>query len=78
MLFRSNFNKPFLVFGNQERGMSRFISLLSEFGLDNRLIDSYDEVKNRMVKKDINWQNVNDILGKKQVESISFLNNILK
>lgn len=75
--FSINFNKPFLVFGNQERGMSRFVSLLSEFGLDNRLIDSYDEVKSRMIKN-INWQSVNAILKKDRTESVAFLNKILR
>lgn len=33
------FNKPFLVIGNAERGMSRFTSLLNMFGLERRLIE---------------------------------------
>lgn len=75
--FSINFNKPFLVYGNKERGMSRFVSLLSEFGLNNQLIDSYDEAKNRMVKN-IDWQYINTLLDKNRKESVAFLNNALK
>lgn len=75
--FSINFNKPFLVYGNKERGMSRFVSLLSEFGLNNQLIDNYDEAKNRMVKN-IDWQYINTLLDKNRKESVAFLNNALK
>lgn len=74
--FSINFNKPFLVYGNKERGMSRFVSLLSEFDLDNQLIDSYDEAIGR-ITKDINWQKVNAILEKNRIESVAFLNKTL-
>lgn len=42
-VFSILFNKPFVVVGNKERGMARFISLLKMFGLENRLICSVDE-----------------------------------
>lgn len=37
-VFAILFEKQFVVIGNKKRGMSRFISLLSQFGLENRLI----------------------------------------
>lgn len=37
------FNKPFVVIGNKERGMARFESLLSMFGLEDRLISSVED-----------------------------------
>ncbi len=37
-VFAILFEKQFVVIGNKKRGMSRFISLLSLFGLENRLI----------------------------------------
>lgn len=43
-IFSIIFHKPFLVYGNQERGMARFKSLLSVFGLEDRLICSLDEL----------------------------------
>ena len=74
--FSINFNKPFLVYGNKERGMSRFVSLLSEFDLDDQLIDCYYETKNKKVKE-IDWLAVNAILEKKRAEAARFLNNVL-
>lgn len=32
------FGKQFLVYGNEKRGLSRFQSLLAEFGLENRIV----------------------------------------
>ena len=37
-VFSILFNKPFIVIGNAERGLSRFVSLLKSFGMENRLI----------------------------------------
>lgn len=39
-VFSIIFNKPFLVFGNSIRGMSRFESLLKMTGLEDRLVNS--------------------------------------
>lgn len=38
-VFSILFGKPFLVIGNQNRGMARFYSLLEMFGLEDRLVD---------------------------------------
>lgn len=45
-VFSILFNKPFVVYGNNERGLSRFTSLLEMFGLGNRLITNYSEFYN--------------------------------
>ena len=37
-VFSILFNKPFIAIGNEDRGTSRFTSLLSMFGLKDRLI----------------------------------------
>lgn len=37
-VFSIIFNKPFIVIGNEKRGISRFKSLLGTFGLENHLI----------------------------------------
>lgn len=42
-VFSILFNKPFIVYGNRERGISRIVSLLRMFGLENRLILSSSE-----------------------------------
>lgn len=43
-IFAIIFHKPFIVYGNQERGMARFKSLLSIFGQEDRLIYSSNEL----------------------------------
>ena len=52
MVFSIVFKKPFCVFGNKQRGLSRFSSLLSVFHLENRLIDI----------DDISLVNINNLL----------------
>ena len=50
------FNKPFVVLGNKNRGMSRFTSLLKLFGLEDRLVESMDEIEKL---GEIDWTQVN-------------------
>lgn len=42
-VFAILFNKPFAVILNEDRGLSRFYSLLSMFGLEDRIIDENSE-----------------------------------
>lgn len=42
-VFAILFNKPFAVILNEDRGLSRFYSLLSMFGLEDRIIDEKSE-----------------------------------
>lgn len=42
-VFSIIFSKPFVVIGNQDRGMTRFESLLKMFGLENCLISSHQD-----------------------------------
>ena len=75
-VFSILFNKPFIAIGNVRRGMSRFKSLLSMFGLEKRLITSsscdIEEIE------DINWSKVNAILNDKAYASIKLLAANLK
>ena len=67
------FNKPFIAIGNTKRGLSRFLSLLSIFGLENRLITSkyYDNAN----EVEIDWNSVNDRLKNRILFSKEFLKN---
>lgn len=69
------FNKPFVVYGNKTRGYARFQSLLSMFGLEDRLIYNLSDYKK--LPKSIDWDNVNSILKNKKKESFTFLQNVL-
>lgn len=77
MVFSILFNKPFWVFGNAERGMSRFSSLLKILGLEDRLLD-VRELDNVEYARPIDWGRVNAILNQKRIESRNLLINSLK
>ena len=76
-VFSIIFNKPFWVIGNEERGMSRFHSLLSLFGLEDRLVTE-SQLNSLDFKKQINWDEVNNILSNKRKESINILKHSLE
>lgn len=75
-VFSMIFNKPFVVVGNKTRGLARFDSLLSMFGQDFRLIESYEEY---LSKKEIllTRPNVQNIIDNKKTESLQFLKEAL-
>lgn len=67
-VFSILFNKPFIVYGNKNRGMSRFVSLLTMFGLEDTLVTSSSSLS----YIDFDWQKVNFILSQKRKEAHSF------
>lgn len=76
-VFSIIFNKPFIVYGNKERGMARFESLLTLFELEDRLVSSPSEV-NKVLKAPIDWERVNSIHKQMKEKSLSFLTKNLK
>lgn len=73
-VFSILFNKPFVSLLNSERGASRFYSLLSEFGLEDRLVNYYDEDKiNFLLRQRINYQQINEKLMQLKHNSKDFL-----
>jgi hypothetical protein len=76
-VFSIIFNKPFWVVGNADRGMARFNSLLSLFGLENRLITAAS-ARNTDFNTPINWIAVNQKRKELQAESFEFLKSALK
>lgn len=74
-VFSIIFNKPFISIGNAQRGMARFLSLLSLFSLENRIVNGYCKEKiDKIITTPINWDQVNYI--KKQL--ITFSKDYLK
>lgn len=71
------FNKPFWVIGNVARGMARFHSLLSIFGLESRLLD-VNNLANVDWQTPIDWDKVNAIKHDWQEKSKEFLKGITK
>lgn len=63
MVFSIIFNKPFIVFGNKERGLTRFTSLLKLLDLEERLIDANDATDiEPLLNKPIDYTYVNQKL----------------
>ena len=76
-VFSIIFNKPFLAIGNTKRGITRFISLLKMFGLEDRLIQPGNNDITKKINTKINYSTINVILEKRKIEALSFLQNAL-
>ncbi len=70
-VFSIIFNKPFIVIGNEKRGMSRFNSLLKMFSLEERMISNLSQIE--ICRKSIEWTRVNAVRKQLQKESKDFL-----
>lgn len=74
-VFSILFHIPFVVIANEERGMSRFYSLLSMFGLEDRMIkdiSSFDFEKMRC----IDFEKIDACLNNKRKISLDFIKEI--
>lgn len=75
-VFSIIFNKPFIVYGNKSRGYSRFVSLLNDFNLNERLVTNEKEAI--QLSDEIDWNNINKKWEHLKTLSLSFLEkNIL-
>ena len=70
-------NKPFIVCMNAERGLSRFVSLLSIFKLNHRIVKSKEDVR-VLLNENIDWERINCILAEERVKSTAFLKENLQ
>lgn len=76
MVFSIIFNKPFIVILNIERGASRFISLLSMFHLENRVVAVGEELRAELLMP-IDYESVNKILDSLKEASLDYLKQYL-
>lgn len=76
MVFSIIFNKPFVAILNSERGASRFISLLSIFHLENRLISTSKELLEEHFMP-IDYTLINEILIDWKKQSIDYIKRYL-
>lgn len=74
-VFSILFHKQFTVIANKERGITRFTSLLSMFGLEDRLIFSPNEYKQL---PDIDYDKVDIRLEQRRSEALDFISKALK
>ena len=72
-VFAILFNIPFIAIGNQKRGVTRFVSLLRQFNLTNRLIDPSTELSDELIHEPIDWPQVNQQLSILKEFPIDFL-----
>ncbi len=75
-VFSILFNKPFIVYGNPNRGLARFDSLLRLFGLESRYLDINKGISINTLGE-IDWVEVNKRLDGLRNESLSFLKEAL-
>src|SRR5690606_923575 len=77
-VFSILYNVPFIAIGNASRGLARFESILSLFGLENRLLVdcSKDNIKN-VLDRVIAWDKVNEVLVRERTKSHAFLDKYL-
>ena len=72
-------HKRFIAVGNSRRGMARMSSLLSMFGLDQRLVHGIDpDDDGEFFLSEPDWSTVDDILCGYRSSSIEFLEEALK
>lgn len=74
-VFSIIFNRPFWVIVNSKRGADRFISLLSTFDLQNRIITNTDNID---WKEPIDWRKVNKKREEIKSMSLGLLRSALK
>lgn len=72
-VFSILFNKPFITICNPERGIARQRELLSKFEVNDRLVYNLEKNDIQLLKKTINWANVNRIIHRERESSINFL-----
>lgn len=67
-------NRPFLAIGNESRGWARFVSVLEEFDLMNRLVSLESDLSvNELLQSDIDWLQVNRTLDDNRARGMNFL-----
>lgn len=77
-VFSINYQTPFLTILNNERGKSRFTSLLDKFGLADRAIATSDiQQTDSIIRRKIDWNRIGEILDRERVKSLKFLTDNL-
>jgi hypothetical protein len=71
------FNIPFIVIGNNSRGLTRFSSLLKIFGLENRMISKVSELSDKSLYTQLNFEKLNKIRDENKKISYNILEKAL-
>jgi len=70
-VFAILFHKPFIVFGNEDRGLSRFKTLLNLFNLEDRMVFDSSQI-NELYKRQIDWDMIDLVVQKERAKSHNF------
>ena len=70
-VFAILFHKPFIAYGNKDRGISRFNTLLRLFELEHRMIQSGEGVEYLLQDK-IEWEKIDVILNEERKKASNF------
>lgn len=78
-VFSIIFGKPFIAIANKDRGLDRFVSLLGELNLQDRLVFDLDdfEAKKDLLISALDYKLVNNNLNNLRKASIKFLTDAL-
>lgn len=76
-VFSIIFNKPFVAIVNEDRGASRFVSLLQLFGLEDRLVYTEEDLTDELIEKPIDFGQVNEVRKLKKEESFAYFEKYL-
>ena len=76
-VFSIIFNKPFLAIGNEKRGMSRFVSLLKIFDLEERLVFNNNPDIRKIIRTNIDFEKINNIIEREKKQATQFLQDSL-
>ena len=72
-IFAIIFHKPFVVVANPDRGLSRFVSLLSLYGLENRLVSEQSDISFDILQQPIDYAATENKLSEERERSLQFL-----
>lgn len=76
-VFAILFHKPFVAYGNKDRGIARFQSLLEMFNLQNRLIFNSEELTDDFFQREIDWHKIDEVIEKERDKALYFLETAL-
>ena len=76
-VFSIIFRKPFIVVANQERGISRFDSILKKFHLENRIIKSEEDYNYKLLNEIIDWNEIDKRINEEKELAIKIFKQLL-
>lgn len=77
VVFSIIFNKPFIAIGNEDRGITRFTSLLKQLNLEHRLIFNFQQLTDDVIYENIDFELANMKLTALKEKSMLFFQSNL-